>query len=65
MTTHATTLSGQSSLGLLALTRRWMQAHQERAAERNSLAALSKLDERLLRDVGLSRADVTRMTDGL
>jgi uncharacterized protein YjiS (DUF1127 family) len=36
-----------------------------RAAERRSLARLAQLDDRLLRDVGLTRADVRQMTEGL
>jgi uncharacterized protein YjiS (DUF1127 family) len=36
-----------------------------RAAERRSLTQLALLDDRLLRDVGLTRADVRKMTDGL
>jgi uncharacterized protein YjiS (DUF1127 family) len=36
-----------------------------RAAERRSLAQLALLDDRLLRDVGLTRADVHRITEGV
>jgi uncharacterized protein YjiS (DUF1127 family) len=36
-----------------------------RAAERRSLTQLALLDDRLLRDVGLTRADVRKMTEGL
>jgi uncharacterized protein YjiS (DUF1127 family) len=37
----------------------------ERAAERRSLTQLALLDDRLLRDVGLTRADVQQLTEGL
>ena len=36
-----------------------------RAAERRSLDQLAQLDDRLLRDVGLTRADVRALTRGL
>jgi uncharacterized protein YjiS (DUF1127 family) len=54
---HRTTAGGSAPRGLL---RRLLA----RAAERRSIAQLCRLDERLLRDVGLTRADVAQLTAG-
>lgn len=65
MTTETATRFDHDGLGLLALPRRVVRAFAARAAGRRSLAALRKLDDHLLRDVGLTREDVLDMTDRL
>ena len=65
MTTHTTSPSGHDGLGLITLPSRMLRGYLARAAERRALAALRRLDDRLLRDVGLTRGDVHEMTIGL
>ena len=65
MTTHTPTLPGHDGLGLITLPNRMLRGLLARAAERRSLAALRRLDDRLLRDVGLTRGDVHELTIGL
>lgn len=61
MTTHSATLAGTNGLDLRAMSRRLLNGLATRAAERRSLAALRRLDDRLLQDVGLTRADVAAL----
>lgn len=63
MTTE--TLHTSRSGGPLGFFRQLLGQLSARAAERRSLAALRRLDDRLLGDVGLTRAEVDAMTDGL
>jgi uncharacterized protein YjiS (DUF1127 family) len=46
------------------LLRRLLDGAARRAAERRAVAQLRRLDDRLLRDVGLTRADVTAVVNG-
>jgi uncharacterized protein YjiS (DUF1127 family) len=46
------------------LLRRLIDGAVTRAAERRSIAQLCRLDDRLLRDVGLTRAEVSAITAG-
>jgi uncharacterized protein YjiS (DUF1127 family) len=46
------------------LLRRLLDGAAQRAAERRSVAQLRRLDDRLLRDVGLTRDDVAGMIGG-
>jgi uncharacterized protein YjiS (DUF1127 family) len=66
MQTQTSRLPVQATGGfpsLMTFVRRYLSEQQARMQERRSLAALRHLDDRLLRDVGLTRADVFEMTE--
>ena len=43
---------------LFALLRDWIEARKKRRAMARSISGLTDLDDRLLRDIGLSRGDL-------
>jgi uncharacterized protein YjiS (DUF1127 family) len=55
--------TGIGQLSVMDLVRQYFADQHARAAERRSLLALHRLDERLLRDVGLTRADLRDTTE--
>ncbi len=44
---------------------KWMNIWKRRSTRRSARAELSRLDDRLLRDLGLERSDITTVVDGL
>ncbi|WP_322989396.1 DUF1127 domain-containing protein [Hoeflea sp.] len=44
--------------------RRWMQSLVRRWRRRKMIMALEAMDDRLLRDIGINRADIKRAVDG-
>lgn len=62
--TSNTFTRGRAGLGLPTPSA-LLRALHARAVDRRSRAALRRLDDRLLRDVGLTRADVAALTADL
>lgn len=53
--------SGPSSRPAVSPFARWLAAARSRYAARRAATGLARLDDRLLRDIGLDRADVEQL----